>query len=208
MKLTEVANFNSIRGEAVTDINIPDTAKSLDRFLASVERRAFRMAVLATQNQEDALDIVQDAMIKLVKGYAGKSEQDWGPLFQRILQSTLNDWFRRRKVRQRWQAVLTLAGFGNAEYDEAEERPDAIQQAPARHSEMPSEQLASAQSMAGLEKALQSLPLRQQQAFLLRAWEGLDVAATAVAMGCSQGSVKTHYSRAVHSLRVELEAYR
>ena len=194
-------------GEGGIEVSKLDKATALDHFLAAVERRAFRMAVIATGHDEDAMDIVQDAMLKLVSRYADKDETEWGPLFHRIMVSTLNDWFRRRKVRRRWQGILSVIGYQADEHEGGRDLPDPIQQAPERDSAMPSEVLAREQSMLGLETALHALPLRQQQAFLLRVWEGLDVASTATAMGCSQGSVKTHYSRAVHSLRNELEAY-
>jgi len=168
----------------------------LDRFLAGVERRAFRMAELATGNREDALDLVQDAMLGLVKSYADRDEQDWAPLFHRILQSRINDWYRRSKVRNRFRVWL---GFGSASGDEP--AVDPIQTVVDHRQPDTLSLLQQADAIGQLQSALQALPLRQQQAFLLRCWEGLDVAGTAFAMGCSEGSVKTHYSRAVHKLR-------
>ena len=178
-----------------------DTSPALERFLASVERRAYRMAWVATSHREDALDIVQDAMLRLVKGYAGRDAAEWGPLFQRILQSTINDWHRRSQVRNRWRQWLS---FGrDAEADEA----DPLETTVADQAPEPGAQLAADQAMTVLDAALQALPLRQQQAFLLRHWEGLSVAETAAAMGCSEGSVKTHFSRAVQNLRDKLEGH-
>jgi RNA polymerase sigma-70 factor (ECF subfamily) len=178
--------------------NVEDTALALDHFLAATEKRAYRMALIATGNSEEALDVVQDAMLKLVRKYAKRSAEEWPLLFHRILQNTLNDWYRKQKVRHgllRW--------FGKANEDvEAE---DPVEQLPQTGSYHPDERLGHERAMQTLEKALSDLPMRQQQAFLLRQWEGLDVANTARAMGISEGSVKTHYSRAIHSLRNQLE---
>ncbi|MDO9372581.1 MAG: RNA polymerase sigma factor [Gammaproteobacteria bacterium] len=174
-----------------------DSTQALDRFLAGVERRAFRMAQLATGNVEDALDLVQEAMLKLAQHYGRRNEQEWGPLFHRILQSRIRDWYRRSRVRNRWRVWL-----GGEEGEEDPLHNLADTDAPG-----PAQLLAGQRAMGALEQALQKLPLRQQQAFLLRTWEGFDVAATAHAMGCSEGSVKTHYSRAVHTLRVLLEGH-
>jgi RNA polymerase sigma-70 factor (ECF subfamily) len=153
------------------------------------------MAQFATGNRDEALDIVQDAMLALARHYGGRSSDEWGPLFHRILQSRIHDWYRRRHTRHRW-----LAWLGTVDDDE-----DPLAALPDPDARRPEEQLANTRAGAALETALGNLPLRQQQAFLLRTWEGLDVAATAAAMGCSQGSVKTHYSRAVHTLRNLLE---
>lgn len=172
-----------------------DTHQALDRFLADTERRAFRMAQFATGNAEDALDLVQEAMLKLAQQYGSRDEQEWAPLFHRILQSRIRDWYRRSKVRNRWRVWLS------GEEDEE----DPLERLADTDSAGPAEQLAGERSLGALEQALQQLPLRQQQAFLLRTWEGFDVAETARAMGCSAGSVKTHYSRAVHTLRTLLE---
>jgi RNA polymerase sigma-70 factor (ECF subfamily) len=175
---------------------------ALDRFLASVERRAFRMAQIATGSREEALDIVQDAMFGLVKRYSQKSEEAWKPLFFRILQSRIRDWYRRSKVRRRWRIWLDKRQRPDGQ--DAED-PLATLADPKSHN--PAEQAILADFTAALDSALRSLSLRQQQAFLLRAWEGMSVSETAVAMGCSEGSVKTHYSRAVQALRNLLEGY-
>ncbi len=171
----------------------------MDRFLAGIERRAFLTARIATGNADDALDIVQDAMLLLVQRYSERGEQEWGPLFHRILQSRIRDWYRRTRVRNRWRLWL---GRGDDE-----DAPDPLQNLPDSGNLGPVDQTANRRTMAALEAVLHELPLRQQQAFLLRTWEGLDVAQTARAMGCSVGSVKTHYSRAVHTLRNLLEEY-
>ena len=156
------------------------------------------MARLAIGNVDDALDIVQDAMLQLVRSYANRSEQEWGPLFYTILQSRISDCRRRNKVRNRLRVW-----FGGGEDDNS----DPLQNIADSRSPDPQGQLKDKQALAMLEVALQKLPKRQQQAFLLRVWEGLDIAQTARAMKCSEGSVKTHYSRAVHMLREELEGH-
>jgi RNA polymerase sigma-70 factor (ECF subfamily) len=174
-----------------------DRTQALDRFLAAVERRAFRMAVVATGNEDDALDLVQEAMLKLVTHYGERDETQWGPLFQRILQSRIRDWYRRTAVRNRWRAWLRPKGDDTHEADPLEAVPDTS--APAVD-----DQVAHRRAARALEDAVRALPLRQQQAFLLRVWEEYDVAQTARAMGCSAGSVKTHLSRALHALRGKL----
>ena len=141
-------------------------------------------------------------MVKLVQKYADRQESEWGPLFHTILQSRIKDWYRRNWVRTRWRVW-----FASSTQGEESEGEDPIQQLPDTLTADPSEQTERTQAMAVLEQSLRTLPLRQQQAFLLRAWEGFDVAETAQAMGCSEGSVKTHYSRAVHSLRKHLEEF-
>ena len=162
-----------------------------------MERRAFLKARFATGNADDAHDIVQDAMLTLVRSYASRGEQEWGPLFHTILQSRIMDWHRRNKVRNRFRVW-----FGGKDEDE---EPDPLQNIADGRSPNPSQQLKDKQAMTALESAIHKLPARQQQAFLLRVWDGLDVAQTARAMKCSEGSVKTHYSRAVHALRIQLE---
>jgi len=170
--------------------------RQLNQFLAGVERRALRIAEIAIRDRDDALDLVQDAMIKLVNSYASRAEAEWMPLFYRILQNGIRDWHRRRKVRNR---VLVWFGRGAAD-----DEYDPIAMAPDPAGRAPDEQLQSSDAMQRLERAVRELPGRQREAFMLRTFEGLDVAATALAMGCSQGSVKTHYSRAVHTLREDL----
>jgi len=172
-----------------------ESRQALERFLASSERRALRMAELATGNREEALDIVQEAMLALARHYAGHDPAEWGPLFHRILQHRIRDWYRRNRVRYRWLAWLTTD-------DDNDEDPLAA--LPDPQAPRPEDRLGQERAGEAIEAALRGLPWRQQQAFLLRAWEGLDVRATAAAMGCSEGSVKTHYSRAVHALRALL----
>jgi RNA polymerase sigma-70 factor (ECF subfamily) len=181
-----------------TETHALDT-QALDRFLAGVERRALRIAEFGAGNREDALDIVQDAMLKLAERYADRPELEWGPLFHRILQSRIADFHRREAVRRRWR-VWFRGGD--------EERGDPLENQPAPAAVGP-ERRSDADTMAEtLEQVLTDLPRRQQQAFLLRTWEGMSVAETAAAMGCSEGSVKTHLSRAMHALREQLEEHR
>ena len=155
--------------------------------------------MVATQNREDALDIVQDAMLRLARRYGDRDSAEWAPLFQRILQSVIRDWYRRTAVRNRWRQFLGLRDPG-----EAEEREDPLETRVAAVDPEPGTQLAHQQALEALEVALHRLPLRQQQAFLLRQWEGLSVSETAAAMGCGEGSVKTHCSRALQALRDSL----
>jgi RNA polymerase sigma-70 factor, ECF subfamily len=173
-----------------------DGASALDEFLASVERRALRMAELATRDRDEALDVVQDAMISLVKNYADRPQAEWPPLFHRILQSRIRDWGRRSSLRARFRAWLGR--------DDEEDGVDPIAEVADPDGRGPAEHVLHAAAGRAIETAIETLPLRQKQAFLLRAWEGLDVAETAAAMSCSEGSVKTHYFRAVHALRAKL----
>ena len=168
--------------------------RQLNQFLAEVERRALRMAEIAVRDRDDALDLVQEAMIKLVRNYATRPSTEWAPLFFRILQNGIRDWHRRQKVRNRVMVWFGRATAGDDDYDITANAPD-----PAGRT--PDEQLETTEAMQQLELAVQNLPNRQREAFMLRTFQGLDVAATATAMGCSDGSVKTHYSRAIHSLR-------
>ena len=149
------------------------------------------MAQIATGNPDEALDIVQDAMLTLVQRYAQRSEEEWGPLFTRIVQNRIRDWYRREKVRAKWRVWF---GKDEDEQQAIENLPDGGRNDPVR-------EIINANISEDLEQGLRSLPLRQQQVFLLRVWEGLGVNETAKALGISSGSVKTHYSRAVHRLR-------
>lgn len=171
--------------------------QQLNRFLAEVERRALRIAEIGVRDRDDALDLVQDAMIKLVRKYGDRPSTEWPPLFYRILQNGVRDWHRRQAVRNR---VMVWFGRGTSADDEY----DAVAAAPDPIGRSPDEELQNSEAMDSLEIAVHALPARQREAFMLRTFEGLDVAGTAVAMGCSQGSVKTHYSRAIHSLRETL----
>ena len=177
-----------------------DSIPELNRFLAELEKRAFVTARFATSNTDEALDLVQDAMLEFIKRYTDRPAAEWNVLFYRILQSRITDWYRRASVRNRFRHWFG-ANAGNEGEDPFLNIADTAAPDPA-------EMMFRRNSAEALEKAVRRLPLRQRQAFLLRAWEGLDVAQTATAMGCSEGSVKTHYSRALHALRALLEEYR
>ena len=168
--------------------------QQLNRFLAEVERRALRIAEIGVRDRDEALDLVQDAMIKLARKYGDRDSAEWPPLFYRILQNGVRDWHRRQAVRNR-----VMVWFGRGSQDD--EDYDLVAAAPDPIGRTPDEELANEEAMTSLEQAVRALPARQREAFMLRTFEGLDVAGTAVAMGCSEGSVKTHYSRAIHSLR-------
>lgn len=185
------------------EVKTLDKRQALNQFLARVEKRAFRMADLATGDPDQAMDIVQDAMMALAKNYSHKNEADWGPLFHRILQSKIRDWYRRSRTRNSVFGWL----YPSNHDDNANDAADPIQQAADKTALSPDNSADNKQLMDVTLNAIRQLPLRQQQAFLLRAWEGFDVRETAKAMGCSQGSVKTHYSRASKSLKQTLEAY-
>jgi RNA polymerase sigma-70 factor (ECF subfamily) len=170
-----------------------DSGAEIEVFLREVEGRAYRIALMNVRDRGEALDIVQDAMIRLVRRYASRPKAEWPPLFYRILQNRIRDIQRRRAVRSR-----VLSFFGGTASDEEH---DPLAAAAAPLADEPLEQVEAGDAMEALEKALSTLPARQREAFSLRNFEGLDVAQTAIAMECTQGSVKTHYSRAVHRLR-------
>lgn len=173
----------------------------MESFLISVERPAYRIARVACRNRDDALDLVQDAMCRFVDKYSGHPRQQWKPLFYRILHNRIRDFQRRRSVRDRWQAW-----FKGEKDAERGDEPN-LEQAADPTAETPEQLAKVGETVAALQLALQELPFRQQQAFLLRSWEELTVAETAAVMGCSQGSVKTHLSRAISRLRTRLGDY-
>lgn len=171
--------------------------RSLENFLATVERKAFRIAQIALRHEDDALDAVQDAMLRLVNNYARRPPAEWPPLFYRILENCVRDVQRRRTVRARVLSWLPWKSADDAEFaDPLEQAPDPAPQPPV--------QAQTDETLQALEEAIAALPARQRQAFLLRNFESLDVASTARAMGCSEGSVKTHYFRALQTLRARL----
>ena len=175
-----------------------EQTRELDKFLAEIERRAFRMAQIALRDPDDALDVVQDAMLKLARNYGARPSAEWRPLFYRILQNGVRDLQRRRTVRKRF--MTWLPGAKEDPDNEAQDPLDSV----ADLSLSAPDRLMQDQAMQKLEESLRGLPARQREAFMLRNFEGFDVAQTARAMGCSEGSVKTHYSRAVHTLREQL----
>ena len=182
---------------ALTDDSAQTRSRALNQFLAGVELKAFKIAQASLRHEDDALDAVQDAMMQLARAYSERPAEEWKPLFYRILENRIRDMQRRRTVRGRVISWLPFRG------DDDDDEMDPIAQAPSPEPQ-PTKRLELDQAMAALEKALGELPPRQRQAFMLRTLEGLDVAETATAMGCSQGSVKTHYFRAVQALRAQL----
>jgi RNA polymerase sigma-70 factor (ECF subfamily) len=170
--------------------------RAMNQFLAGVERRALRIATLSTGDRDEALDIVQDSMLKLVRHYAERPSEEWRPLFYRILANGIKDQQRRQSVRRRLISWLKPA--------DSEDDGDPMDGVPDPRAVVPDEAVGRADAMQALEIAVGRLPARQRQAFLLRSLEGLDTRETALAMACSEGSVKTHFSRAVHSLRATL----
>jgi RNA polymerase sigma-70 factor, ECF subfamily len=179
------------------------TQQELAQFLAEVERRAFKQAVFAVRDEHLALDLVQDAMLRLAEKYAQKPIAELPLLFQRILQNAIRDHYRRQKVRSLWTTLLS--SLQGRESDEERDPLDTLE-VEQRGMPRPAEELERSQVMALIEQGLGNLPARQREAFLLRYWEELDVSETARAMGCSQGSVKTHCSRATHALATFLKS--
>ncbi|HEX7338870.1 MAG TPA: RNA polymerase sigma factor [Rhodanobacteraceae bacterium] len=177
--------------------DVDSTPVSLEAFFADVEQRAWRMATFALNDREEALDAVQDAMERMFRSYRDKPAAEWTPLFWSILRRRIVDLQRKRKVRS-----IMVGWLGGGRDAHGEELPAWE---PADPGQGPLDVLEDRQAMATLQRAVAGLPQRQREAFMLRVLEGLDVAATAAAMGCSEGSVKTHLSRAMHALREPLE---
>jgi RNA polymerase sigma-70 factor, ECF subfamily len=178
------------------------TPQELSDFLAQVEKRAFRQAAYAVRDEHLALDIVQDAMLKLAENYGARPDTEYPMLFQRILQNTIRDHFRRQKVRNLWTTLLS--SFSTAEEGDEHDPLETLKTGEDGEDET-REHVERKQTLAIIEAALQRLPIRQREAFILRYWEDLDVAETAAVMGCSEGSVKTHCSRAVRALAATLQ---
>ncbi|MDR0575991.1 MAG: RNA polymerase sigma factor [Candidatus Accumulibacter sp.] len=178
--------------------------RELSDFLAASERRAFKQAMFAVRNEETALDIVQDSMMKLAEKYGDRPADELPLLFQRIIQNTIRDHYRRSKVRSLWITLLSAFSSGEDEDRDPLETLEADSEAALRDS--PERQYQQSQLLDIIEKEIMRLPARQREAFLMRYWEDMDVAETALAMGCSEGSVKTHCSRATHALAAALKA--
>src|SRR3954468_21772351 len=178
----------------------------LSAFLASVERRAFKQALFAVRDEEAALDIVQDAMLRLAEKYGSRPPTELPLLFHRIVQNAIRDWYRRQKVRSLWTTLLSSLGGGGDDDDDRDPLETLAAADGSNLQESPSAQLEQAQVLEIIEQELKRLPERQRQAFIMRYWEELDVAETAKVMGCSEGSVKTHCSRATHALASALKA--
>ena len=188
----------------ISRISILSTASELSDFLAASERRAFKQAMFAVRNEETALDIVQDSMMKLAEKYGDRPAEEFPMLFQRIIQNTIRDYYRRSKVRSLWTTLLSAFSSDDEEEHDPLETIEVESESYTPNS--PDGQLEQSQLLVILEEEIKSLPPRQREAFLMRYWEDMDVAETASAMGCSEGSVKTHCSRATHALAVALKA--
>ncbi len=178
--------------------------KELSDFLKSIERRAFKRVAYAIRDTDSALDVVQDSMIRLAEKYIDRPAAELPLLFQRILSNATMDWFRRQKVRR--AAVRNFSEFESSNEDgdfstiEFLAIPDD-----SMATESPADAVSRSQTLVAIDEEISRLPPRQREAFLLRYWEEFDVAETASVMGCSEGSVKTHCSRAVHSLAAKLK---
>ena len=180
--------------------------QEISSLLANVERRAFKQAMFAVRDEDSAVDIVQDAMLKLAEHYSDRPAAELPMLFQRILQNAIHDHFRRQKVRSTWTTLLSALGHRDDKDDDYDPLETLQSRTDTNVSADPAANAEQAQTLRAIEQALSRLPARQREAFLLRYWEELDVAETAAAMGCSEGSVKTHCSRAVHALAEMLKA--
>lgn len=188
MRVASRYTFVEISGEQVQERErVAANSEALDRFLAGVEKAAYRTAEIATRNPDDALDIVQDAMIKLVEKYASKPPEEWRPLFFTILHSRITDYHRRRTLTGR-----LFSWFSNGDGPDETDQQESL--------EGPVELLDESLTRERLVEALQALPTRQQQVFLLRTWQGFNVAETARILNLSEGSIKTHLSRATDAL--------
>ncbi len=177
------------------------TDKELSDFLANVERKAFKQAIYAVKKEESALDIVQDAMIRLAEKYGDKPVSEFPMLFQRILQNTIYDYFRREKIRNTWVSLLSDR-LSSDDLVTDIERQNVFMEAVEESS---ADKFERAQILTILENEIQKLPTRQREAFLMRYWNDMDVAETAAVMQCSAGSVKTHCSRATQALAKALK---
>ena len=178
------------------------SSQELSDFLRDVGRRAFKQTVYAVRDEHAALDIVQDSMFKLADKYPDKPVTEYPMLFQRILQNTMRDFWRRQKVRNIWTSLLSSFGSKN---EDGENRDPLDTIDVGDESLNPATQLEGSQTLQLIERALEKLPARQREAFVLRYWEEMSVAETADSMGCSQGSVKTHCSRALRTMASLLE---
>lgn len=173
-----------------------NTRQQLDCFLAQYETEAYKLAFVITQNRDDALELVQDSMLKLVQKYCRKSAAEWRLLFFRILQNRLRDYQRRKSLRQLFHLQPSKT--------QQPEDPDELDQIRDTHTQAPDSSLHSDNTIHSIQLAIQQLPLRQQQVFLLRAWQEFSTRETAFALSISEGSVKTHYKRAIDQLRSQL----
>lgn len=179
--------------------------RELSEFLQSIEKRAYKRSLYHVRDEEAALDIVQDSMMKLAEHYGDKPVNELPMLFQRILSNTTLDWFRRNTTRK-----ALFSNFSDFESGKDDGDFDILEALSSENESQKSlsaeDNFASSATVRDIEEEIQNLPLRQREAFLLRYWEDLDVSETAAAMGCSEGSVKTHCSRAIQSLSKALTA--
>ena len=200
----QVAVFGHCHEGAIRQEGELAARHELSAFLASVERRAFKQAFFALRNEDSALEVVQEAMMRLTASYADRPADEYPMLFQRILQNAIRDVQRRERVRSTWTTLLSAFG-GRREEDEEFDPLDVMDVAPTTlELAPPHEQAERSATLRLIEREISRLPPRQREAFLLRYWEELSIAETAEAMGCSEGSVKTHCSRAVHTLAAAL----
>jgi len=179
--------------------------KELADFLQSVETRAFKRSVYHVRDQEAALDIVQDSMLRLSEHYGDRPADELPMLFQRILSNCTLDWFRRQKTRN--ALFSNMSDFESAGEDGDFDLLEAlVVNDGSQRTESAEDSTSRGEILHQIEIEIQELPTRQREAFLMRYWEEMDVAETAAAMGCSEGSVKTHCSRAVRALATALKA--
>jgi RNA polymerase sigma-70 factor (ECF subfamily) len=178
----------------------------LSSFLEDVEKRAFKQAMFAVRDEQAALDIVQDAMLRLAEKYGQRPATELPMLFHRIVQNAIRDWYRRQKVRSLWTTLLSSLSPGGRDDDDQDPLETLVPAGASNAHEAPSSELEQRQVLDIIEQEISRLPARQREAFILRYWEELDVAETARAMNCSEGSVKTHCSRAAHALAAALSA--
>jgi len=201
-----VASFNAIIcGDFCLKQHLLATEQELSDFLKQAEKKAFKRTYYHVRDEDAALDILQDSMIKLSMHYGDKPVAELPLLFQRILSNTTLDWFRRQKTRN--AHFTNLADFsapeGPEDFDLLEVNPSTQE---GQLSESAEQWTGRLQTLQQIESAVMALPARQREAFLLRYWEELDVAETAAVMGCTEGSVKTHCSRAIAALHRILSA--
>jgi RNA polymerase sigma-70 factor, ECF subfamily len=182
------------------------TRQEMADFLQAVERRAFKQSMFAVHDEDTALDLVQDAMLRLAESYSHKPAEELPLLFQRILQNGIRDYYRRSRTRSTWSILLSDLGFRRGEEEEVDPLDTMEIEDTGSIPIDPSAQVQQTEVMANIEKAVADLPARQREAFMLRYWEELDVSETAKVMGCTEGSVKTHCSRATHTLAKVLAA--
>ena len=181
------------------------SAQELSDFLSSVEQRAFKQAVYAVRDDDAALDIVQDAMIKLAEKYGDRPAAELPLVFTRILQNRIHDWFRRQKVRNTWVTLFSNMGKKADENDDFDPLESLSAPDDSEIHQDGAQKLEKSQLLQALESEISKLPVRQREAFLMRYWDELSITETALAMSCSEGSVKTHCSRATQTLAKALK---